>query len=133
MSRPTRLVGLLSTAVVAVVATTQLASASTPPTVPPGTELGTPPIPTDIVRLVDDTGTITVEVPSDWNDVDTAPDGSVPSIVASSDRDGFLSSFDIAGVKYRADRRRRRGPRRRREPGGPGVHGAPLHPDHQRG
>ena len=102
MSRATLLVGLLAAAVAAIVPAAQPASASTPPTVPPGTELGTP-IPTDFVPLVDDTGTISVEVPSSWNDVDAAPDGETPSIVASPDRDGLLGSFDVPGMTYRAD------------------------------
>ena len=94
--------GLLAAAVAAVVPAAQPASASAPPTVPPGSELGTP-IPTDFVSLVDDTGTITVVVPGSWNDVDPAPDGEMPSIEASPDRDGFLGSFDVAGMTYRAD------------------------------
>jgi hypothetical protein len=63
----------------------------------------TMPIPTDVVPLVDDTGTISVEVPISWNDIDTAPDGDIPSIEASPDLDVFLTSFDAAGLMYRAD------------------------------
>jgi hypothetical protein len=87
------------------IAAAQPASASIPPTSPPGTEIGTP-IPVDFVALVDDTGTISVEVPASWNDVDTVPDGDIPSIVASPDLDRFRTSFDNAGMTYRADRYR---------------------------
>ena len=54
----------------------------TPPTEPPSFDLGVT-IPADFVTLTDDTGTITVDVPSTWTDVNTAPtEGGVPSIGA---------------------------------------------------
>ena len=55
---------------VAALAIGQAASASVPPTEPPGSDLGAP-VPADFVSLTDDTGTITVDVPSSWTDVAT--------------------------------------------------------------
>jgi hypothetical protein len=83
----------------AALAVGQSASASAPPTAPPGSELTTP---ADVVAITDDTGTITVEVPSSWTDVATAPDGATPFIEASTDREQYNATFDVAGVTYRA-------------------------------
>ncbi len=57
--------------------------------------------------LVDDTGAITVDVPNEWTDVDTAPftmdDGSqAPFISASTDLATFNSSWDAPGLLYAA-------------------------------
>lgn len=57
--------------------------------------------------LVDDTGSITVDVPNEWTDVDTAPftmdDGSeAPFISASTDLATFNSSWDVPGLLYAA-------------------------------
>jgi hypothetical protein len=59
-------------------------------------------IPADFVTLADDTGTITVGVPSSWADVETVPTPDGPTIVASTDIDAFLASFDVAGIVYSA-------------------------------
>ena len=57
------------------------------------------------VRLQDDTGLLTVEVPDTWTEVDLRPDqaddGTVrPLISASPDTQSFLETFDTPGVLY---------------------------------
>ncbi len=79
----------------------QSGAAVVPRREPPGTELG-PPVPADFVSLTDDTGTITVMVPGSWTDVGTAPDAGMPFIEASTDRQQYNETFDVAGVTYRA-------------------------------
>jgi hypothetical protein len=85
----------------AVLVVGQAASASVPPTEPPGSELGAP-VPADFVSLTDDTGTITVMVPGSWTDVATAPDTGMPFIEASTNRQQYNDTFDVAGMTYRA-------------------------------
>jgi hypothetical protein len=85
----------------AALAVGQTATASTAPTEPPGAELGTP-VPADFVTITDDTGTITVQVPSSWTDVATAPVGGAPFIEAATDREQYNATFDVAGVTFRA-------------------------------
>ena len=41
-------------------------------------------------------------VPGSWTDVDTAPVGVIPTIEASTDRQPYHATFDVAGVTYRA-------------------------------
>jgi hypothetical protein len=58
---------------------------------------------TDFVTLTDDSGTITVDVPSSWTDVDTAPlGGEFPQIEATPYRQAYYDTFDVPGVTYRA-------------------------------
>jgi hypothetical protein len=54
----------------------------------------------DYTELVDDTGTIRVEVPRDWSDTDTAPTGAeqFPFMLAATAYDGFFSGWDSPGV-----------------------------------
>jgi serine protease Do len=57
--------------------------------------------------LVDDTGAITVDVPNEWTDIDTAPftmdDGSqAPFISAATDLAAFNDSWDVPGLFYAA-------------------------------
>jgi hypothetical protein len=85
----------------AILAVGHAASASAPPTEPPGAELGAP-VPADFVSLTDDTGTITVMVPGAWTDVATAPDAGMPFIEASTNRQLYNETFDVAGMTYRA-------------------------------
>jgi hypothetical protein len=99
MTRATRFALAVGLPMAIVSAAAQTASATAPPTEPPGTELGTP-VPADFVPLVDDTGTITIEVPGSWTDVDTAPSGSLPFIEASTDRAAYNDSFEVPGVTY---------------------------------
>jgi hypothetical protein len=54
------------------------------------------------VSLTDDSGTITVMVPGSWTDVATAPDSGMPFIEASTNREQFNETFDVAGMTYRA-------------------------------
>jgi hypothetical protein len=58
--------------------------------------------PTDFVTLTDDTGTISVDVPSSWVDVDTAPLGEFPQIEATPYRQAYYDTFAVPGVTYRA-------------------------------
>ena len=80
----------------ATLAVGQTASASAPPTEPPGSEIGAP-FPADLVLLTDDTGTITVMVPGSWTDVSTAPDSGMPVIEATTDRERYNETFDVPG------------------------------------
>lgn len=48
--------------------------------------------------LVDDTGRMTVEVPTEWADVDTAPLDDLPWISASPSLDAFYGSYDVPGM-----------------------------------
>ena len=58
---------------------------------------------TDFVTLTDDSGTISVDVPSSWTDVDTAPlGGEFPQIEATPYRQAYYDTFDVPGVTYRA-------------------------------
>lgn len=58
----------------------------------------------DYQELVDDTGTMTVSVPTAWAQQDTAPtdiglaDGPTPSISAAPDLAGFLASYEEPGM-----------------------------------
>jgi serine protease Do len=57
--------------------------------------------------LVDDSGSITIEVPNEWADVITAPivldDGTnVPFIQASTDNAAFDTTYDVPGLYYAA-------------------------------
>lgn len=80
------------------------ALAAAPPTEPAPGEAAT--VPADWVQLVDDTGTITVSVPPTWTDVLTAPVDlesgatTLAAIEASTDRELFNATFDIAGVTF---------------------------------
>lgn len=59
---------------------------------------------TDYVTVTDDSGTLTVSVPSAWADVDGAPldlDGvSSPSILASTSVADFQNNWDVPGVQF---------------------------------
>jgi serine protease Do len=59
---------------------------------------------TEYVSIYDDTDTIIVDVPVEWNDIETAPievDGqTVPYVGASTDLDGFINGFDTPGMQF---------------------------------
>lgn len=59
---------------------------------------------TDYVTVTDDSGTLSVSVPTAWADVDGAPlelDGvSSPSILASTSVSDFRASWDVPGVQF---------------------------------
>jgi hypothetical protein len=99
MNRASKLALAVVLPIAVLTAAGQTAAATAPPTEPPGTDLGTP-VPADFVPLVDDTGTITVEVPGSWTDVDTAPNDALPFIEASTDRQAYNDTFDVPGVTY---------------------------------
>jgi hypothetical protein len=101
MNRATKLAVAVGLPVAVLIAASQSAAAVSPPTEPPRTEQGAP-IPADFVPLTDDTGTITVMVPGSWTDVSTAQVGVIPTIEASTDREAYNATFDVAGVTYRA-------------------------------
>ena len=59
---------------------------------------------TDYVTVTDDSGMLTVSVPSAWADVDGAPldlgGVSSPSILASTDNVAFQNNWDVPGVQF---------------------------------
>ena len=62
---------------------------------------------TDYVSVTDDLGVLTVEVPAQWADVDTAPDvddagNEIPYIAAATDLESFLGSWDDPGMLFGA-------------------------------
>lgn len=87
----------LPTAVI--VAAGQSLLAAPPPTTQPGAPA--------YVQVVDDTGSISVDVPITWNDIDTSPDTqydpAVPAIRASTDYQQFLDSYDVSAVFFIAE------------------------------
>lgn len=57
------------------------------------------------VVLEDDTGSIFVEVPAEWNDIDTEPveldSGDIlPYIAAAPNLNGFLNTYDVPGMLF---------------------------------
>lgn len=63
--------------------------------------------PAAMVQLTDDTGTLTMEVPATWTDVDTVPgtndDGTpMPWISASPDFTAYRETFDVPGAVFLA-------------------------------
>lgn len=51
--------------------------------------------------LVDDTGTLTVDVPADWTDVVLGVDDDPPRLLAAPDVDAFQTGFTVPGVDFR--------------------------------
>jgi hypothetical protein len=86
----------------AILAVGQAASASAPPTEPPGADAGVP-VPADFVSVTDDTGTITMMVPGSWTDVNGAPSGERPSLWAAPDLLALFTSVEVPGVMYDAE------------------------------
>jgi hypothetical protein len=61
----------------------------------------------EYMSVTDDTGTIVVDVPVEWTDVNGAPwvldDGTaIPDVAASSDSGAFLGTYDAPGVEVSA-------------------------------
>lgn len=54
------------------------------------------------VRVEDDSGTLSVEVPVEWSDVNGEAGLFGPDVVASTDVDTFLSDFSVPGVEFQA-------------------------------
>jgi hypothetical protein len=100
MTTATKLIVATVISVAALAVAGQNTSAA-PPADPPVPDVGVS-IPPDFVALTDDTGTIAVRVPAGWADVETWPGADGPTIAASTDIDGFVDSFDVAGVIYSA-------------------------------
>lgn len=73
-------------------------------------ETGVPVEPTEpategFTQLTDDYGVLSLQVPSDWTDVDgssfTTDDGQEwASLVASTDIDAYFQSYDVSGVEF---------------------------------
>lgn len=59
---------------------------------------------TDFVEVTDDTGTISVEVPAAWAQVDGSPegDGGIPALAAAPDLEAFNTMWSAAGVNVAA-------------------------------
>ena len=62
---------------------------------------------TDFVQVADDTGTVAVQVPASWSDVDGtsregADGGPIPSIAAAPDLAGFYNTWEMPGVEVLA-------------------------------
>jgi serine protease Do len=60
---------------------------------------------TEYQSIVDDTGAIVIEVPVEWSDIDPAPitddpSGDIPYILASTDRQAWIDTFDVPGVLF---------------------------------
>ena len=74
------------------------------PTVAGSTIAGSTPfvVPAGFVQLVDDTGTLTVAVPSTWTEIDTTPRTSdnAPHIAAATSLDSFYATYDSPGVDF---------------------------------
>lgn len=56
----------------------------------------------EFTSLIDDTGSVTVDVPAAWVDVRTAPDGEHRQIVASVDVNAFEAGYDLPGLRLRS-------------------------------
>ena len=87
--------------------TTPVSTAPVPPTVPAVTTPTVPGAPTTLpagfVRVTDDSGSISVAIPSTWTDVQTAglalDDGTTtPQLIASTDVASYEASFDVPGI-----------------------------------
>ncbi|MFN3254596.1 MAG: hypothetical protein ACE37B_02780 [Ilumatobacter sp.] len=52
----------------------------------------------DVQSVSDESGTITVDVPSTWTQVDGRPDGDLRQLVAAPDTAAFLAAFNRPGV-----------------------------------
>jgi len=59
---------------------------------------------TEYVNVVDDSGTVSVDVPVEWADLDGTPRAEGPSIAASTSVEGFYSTWDVPGVEVWATR-----------------------------
>ena len=114
--RALRLLPVLALPVAALVVG-ESASASTPPTGPgdsvPGGAAPVESLPEGYVRLVDDTGLLTVVVPDTWTEVDTAPDVNedntprpyifASGVDATTFNDTFASGLLYVAVPYEVD------------------------------
>jgi hypothetical protein len=69
------------------------------PEPPPPTEEGE----VELTAAADDTGAIEVEVPVDWDDVDSQPfENGIPNLRAAPDVAALLDGFDGAGIDFTA-------------------------------
>ncbi|MFK8022630.1 MAG: hypothetical protein AB8G26_01595 [Ilumatobacter sp.] len=57
-----------------------------------------PPPTGDSIDISDDTGTISLTVPSEWNDIDGTPGPTENRLVASSNTQTFLNGFSLPGM-----------------------------------
>ena len=56
----------------------------------------------DYVAVSDDSGFLTVEVPSEWSDVDGSPGLFGPNVLASTDVQAWLQTYDVPGIWFEA-------------------------------
>src|SRR5262245_41135101 len=87
MNRTTKLVVAAGLAAATIAIAGGSAGATPPPTQP-----------ADFVTLTDDTGTITVGIPTSWTDVETAPRNGVPSVLAAPDLEAYRSPSNASGT-----------------------------------
>ena len=54
--------------------------------------------PESFTQVTDDTGTISVDVPANWSDAQTAATEIGPQLIAAPDVNGYLNTWDVPGV-----------------------------------
>ena len=77
-------------------------TAVTPPSPPPSPQSvpdpADPGVVVDLVGVSDDSGTISIDVPTSWSDVDGAADGEFRQLIVAPDITTFFSSYDRPGL-----------------------------------
>jgi serine protease Do len=56
----------------------------------------------EYVRVSDDSGFLSVEVPAAWSDVNGEPGLFGPDVIASTDVQAFIETYDVSGVEFQA-------------------------------
>jgi hypothetical protein len=60
------------------------------------------PMYTEYVEATDDSGFLTVDVPVEWSDVDGSPGLFGPNVLASTDVQQWLTTYDVPGIWFEA-------------------------------
>jgi serine protease Do len=60
------------------------------------------PAPAEYVNVTDDSGFLTVDVPVEWSDVDGSPGLFGPNVLASTDVQQWLQSYNVPGIWFEA-------------------------------